>query len=133
MNYVASYLITQHLLPLLEKSGSPDYPSRLVFVSSGMHKYGELPTALDTTRVNPQTFTWWKSYASSHLALITYANFLNTYANTSRIRITSVHPGVENRHFSTIFYQVSRNTCMNYAPTKHLVNAIFCFSHLPTC
>lgn len=110
MNYVASYLITQYLLPLLEASSKPDSPSRLVFVSSRAHMYGELPKELPTTRVDRKTFTWWKAYSSSHLALITYANFLNTHANPSKLRITSVHPGYENRHFSSIFYEVSNNT-----------------------
>ncbi|VDM32749.1 unnamed protein product [Hydatigera taeniaeformis] len=102
LNYLASFLITQHLLPLLERSANPDAVSRLVFVSSRLHNYGELPTALTTARIDPKTYSWWKAYSSSHLALLTYANYLNTHVNPSKIRIVSVHPGFENRHFSSV-------------------------------
>lgn len=107
LNYVASFLITQHLLPLLERSAMPDTISRVIFVSSRLHKYGELPTALTTTRVDPKDYSWWKAYTSSHLALITYANYLNTRVDPSKTRIVSVHPGFENRHFGSVLPEVS--------------------------
>ncbi|KAM3179281.1 hypothetical protein ACTXT7_000855 [Hymenolepis weldensis] len=105
MNYIASYLITQHLLPLMEQSAKPDFLSRVVFVSSKLHKYGELPKTLSTEKVNKNDYSWWKAYSSSHLALVTYANYLNTKVKQSKMRIISVHPGFENRHFSSILYE----------------------------
>ncbi|KAM7542169.1 hypothetical protein Aperf_G00000004983 [Anoplocephala perfoliata] len=105
MNYIAGFLITQHLLPHLEESAKPDFLSRIVFVSSKLHKYGELPKTLSTERINKNEYSWWKAYTSSQLALVTYANYLNTRVKPSEIRIVSVHPGFENRHFSSILYQ----------------------------
>ncbi|VDO06442.1 unnamed protein product [Rodentolepis nana] len=102
MNYIASYLITQHLLPLMEQSAKPDFLSRIVFVSSKLHKYGELPKSLSRGRVNKNDYSWWKSYSSSHLALVTYANYLSTKVRPSKMRVISVHPGFENRHFGSI-------------------------------
>ncbi|VDD80361.1 unnamed protein product [Mesocestoides corti] len=105
MNYLSSFLVTQYLIPLLDRSASPDFLSRVIFVSSRLHKFGELPNAISKKRVDPTKYSWWKSFASSQLALITYANYLNTQVNPAKIRIVSVHPGFENRHFGEILYE----------------------------
>jgi NAD(P)-dependent dehydrogenase (short-subunit alcohol dehydrogenase family) len=89
VNYLASYLITRSLLPMMPIG------SRIVNVSSLMYKYGKIsPQSLDP--VNPKKFTRFKSYSDSKLALLLMGlDFSDTCLN-SGITINTCEPGIVN-------------------------------------
>lgn len=83
MNFLASALLTHHLLPALVPTG------RVVNVASATHFSAQLDVEdLDFRQRGYASST---AYAQSKLAIVTYSNWLAT-----RIRPTvlSVHPGV---------------------------------------
>ncbi|NYT08314.1 MAG: SDR family NAD(P)-dependent oxidoreductase [Methanomicrobiales archaeon] len=90
VNYLAPFLLTRLLLPLLEKSA----PSRIVNVSSIAHEnlQGE------------KSFTLYGSYALSKVANITFTYTLAERIAGSGVTVTCVHPGViATRLLNTLF------------------------------
>lgn len=86
VNHLAPFLLTQLLLPLLEKSA----PSRIVVVSSAAYKFGHIQfDDLQST----QKYRTFKVYGQSKLA-----NILMTYELARRLKgtgvtVNAVHPG----------------------------------------
>uniref|UniRef100_A0AC35U7J8 Dehydrogenase/reductase SDR family member 13-like n=1 Tax=Rhabditophanes sp. KR3021 TaxID=114890 RepID=A0AC35U7J8_9BILA len=104
-NYLGHFVLTEKLLPLLEKSDG----GRIVNVSSLLH---ERCSELDVTKVNEKaSFGTLASYNRSKLAQVMHARELTKRlrgANPStKVTINSCHPGVVDTN-------LSRHTLMGY-------------------
>lgn len=87
VNYFAPFLLTCKLLPLLKSSA----PSRIVNVSSTIHKYGEL----DFENLNMEKY--WSDYlvyANSKLFLNLMTLELSERLKGSGVTVNALHPGV---------------------------------------
>lgn len=87
VNYFGPFLLTNMLLPLLKSSA----PSRIVNVSSGIHKYGEL----DFENLNMEKY--WSDYlvyANSKLCLNLMTLELSRRLEGSGVTVNALHPGV---------------------------------------
>lgn len=87
VNYFAPFLLTCLLLPLLRRSE----PSRIINVSSMLHKYGEL----DFENLNMEKY--WSDYlvyANSKLFLNLMTLELSRRLNGSRVTVNCLHPGI---------------------------------------
>lgn len=87
VNYFAPFLLTCLLLPLLKSSA----PSRIVNVSSLIHKYGEL----DFENLNMEKY--WSDYlvyANSKLFLNLMTLELSRRLKSTYITVNALHPGV---------------------------------------
>lgn len=86
VDYYAPVLLTELLLPLLQKSA----PSEIVNVSSSMHHEGNLDFA---TFGKVEFFDHYQSYADAKLALILYTRLLARRLTGSGVRANAYHPG----------------------------------------
>lgn len=87
VNYFAPFLLTCYLLPLLKSSA----PSRIVNVSSMLHKYGEM----DFDNLNMEKY--WSDYlvyANSKLFLILVTVELSRRLEGTGVTVNCLHPGV---------------------------------------
>ncbi|TFG10353.1 SDR family oxidoreductase [Candidatus Heimdallarchaeota archaeon] len=86
VNYLAHYYLTTHLLPLLKKSS----PSRIVNVSSDIHKYFKikLKDPLLEKRYSGQ-----QAYSNSKTAMVLLSNKLVRELEGSRVSVFTVSPG----------------------------------------
>lgn len=87
VNYFGPFLLTNMLLPLLKSSA----PSRIVNVSSSIHKYGEL----DFENLNMEKY--WSDYlvyANSKLCLNLMTLELSRRLEGSGVTVNALHPGV---------------------------------------
>ncbi|KAL7054619.1 hypothetical protein AAHC03_025964 [Spirometra sp. Aus1] len=106
LNFASSYLLSENLLPLLRRSSSPEFTSRLVFVSSRLHRFGTLPERGLTEPVpEHRSFDWWAAYTSSHLMTVTYANYLKDHEPQSKVAVSLIHPGLESGLINKAFWQ----------------------------
>ncbi|KAF4785052.1 oxidoreductase [Colletotrichum scovillei] len=89
-NYVAHFLFFQLLKPILVASSTPEFPSRLVNVSSSLHRACE---------VQFDNFNWtgnydpWKAYGQSKTALVWMANEVERRYGSQNLHAFSLHPG----------------------------------------
>jgi NAD(P)-dependent dehydrogenase (short-subunit alcohol dehydrogenase family) len=87
VNHLSTFLLTQLLLPLLEKSSS----SRIVTVSSIAHRNG----TFDLTNLNSErSFSGYAAYASSKLMNILFTLELSERMEGKNISANCLHPGV---------------------------------------
>lgn len=87
VNYLAPFLLTNLLLPLLKASA----PSRVILVSSSMHKEGSINfDDLESKR----SFDKYKAYAQSKLALLLFMKKLAKDLAGSGVTVNALHPGV---------------------------------------
>ncbi|XP_060069021.1 retinol dehydrogenase 14-like [Ylistrum balloti] len=85
VNHFGNFLLTNLLLDLLKKSS----PSRIVFVSSSLHKFGKLNLKdLNTKHKNP--------YADSKLANIYFARELHSRLKGTGVAVHTLSPGMVN-------------------------------------
>ncbi|OTA08000.1 short chain dehydrogenase/reductase [Trichoderma parareesei] len=91
INYVAHFLLTRLLLPRLEASSSPARRSRIVNLSTTGHRL--FPTHLEDPNFGKTPYEPMSAYATSKLALIYHANYLDRHFSDRGIRAVSVHPG----------------------------------------
>ncbi|XP_072171945.1 retinol dehydrogenase 14-like [Diadema setosum] len=104
VNHLGHFLLTNRLLDLLRKSA----PSRIVIVSSSLHKRGKL----DFSKLNPseEDYNKAKAYADSKLANVLFGQELSRRLHGSGITTYTLHPGVINTElgrylgFSTLFW-----------------------------
>jgi len=84
VNYLASFLLTQRLLPLLRRSA----PARVVFVAAGWH----VPIDFDDPQI-AHDYDPGRAYAQSKLMQVMYATELARRLPADEVTVTSVHPG----------------------------------------
>jgi NAD(P)-dependent dehydrogenase (short-subunit alcohol dehydrogenase family) len=84
VNYLAPFLLTRRLLPLLERSA----PSRIVNVASA----GQAPIDFDDVMLE-RSYGGGRAYSQSKLALIMFTLDLAEELNGSGVTANSLHPG----------------------------------------
>jgi NAD(P)-dependent dehydrogenase (short-subunit alcohol dehydrogenase family) len=84
VNYLAPFLLTRRLLPLLERSA----PSRIVNVASA----GQAPIDFDDVMLE-RRYGGGRAYSQSKLALIMFTLDLAEELNGSGVTANSLHPG----------------------------------------
>ncbi|KAJ3332289.1 hypothetical protein HDU76_000717 [Blyttiomyces sp. JEL0837] len=92
-NHVAHHLLTTRLLPVLESSG----PSRVVVLSSILHRDAPKEGILFDKINDPKAYKPFTAYGQSKLANILFAKELNTRLQergVQNVYVNSVHPGV---------------------------------------
>jgi NAD(P)-dependent dehydrogenase (short-subunit alcohol dehydrogenase family) len=87
INYFAPFLLTNLLLPLIEKSTH----GRIINLSSELYKKGE---AIISKPSSAQKFDGNKVYADSKLLIVLFTKELAKRLNGKNITANSVHPGV---------------------------------------
>ncbi|KAJ6186429.1 hypothetical protein N7519_007730 [Penicillium mononematosum] len=89
-NHLAHFLLIQLLLPVLQKSTTPELQSRVIILSSVAHRDGE---------VNFQNLNFegeydsWKAYAQSKTANLWTSNEIERRFGPKGVHSLSVHPG----------------------------------------
>ena len=99
VNYLGHFLLTNRLLNLLKKSS----PSRIVMVSSALHKRGKI----DFDNLNSEKqYDKGAAYASSKLAMVLFAKELHRQLEGTEVSVYTLHPGVVRtelgRHFPAV-------------------------------
>jgi NAD(P)-dependent dehydrogenase (short-subunit alcohol dehydrogenase family) len=92
-NHLGHFLLTNLLLDLLKSSA----PSRIVNISSLMHKFGQIKR---DDVMNEQSYSRWLNYANSKLANILFTRELVKRLEGTGVTANSVHPGVVNTDLS---------------------------------
>jgi len=108
VNHIGHYLLTRLLLPKLIAST----PSRVVVLSSGMHKSGHIN--LGDPNYEKRSYSAGGAYGQSKLANLLFARELNNRLKGTGVTANSVHPGVIATELgrydaaSSIFYSISK-------------------------
>lgn len=85
------FLLFQLLKDALVASASPAFASRVVVVSSALHRHGIIH--LDDLHFEKRAYEPWAAYAQSKLANVLFANELDRRYRDQGVRALSVHPG----------------------------------------
>jgi NAD(P)-dependent dehydrogenase (short-subunit alcohol dehydrogenase family) len=88
VNHVGTAMLTQELLPLLEKSA----PSRVVIVSSDLHYRGKMQW--DDLQQKSGTYRGLVAYNQSKLANVLFSNALARRLAGKGVTVNALHPGV---------------------------------------
>ena len=91
VNYLAPFLLTELLAPLLEASASAGVPSRVIDVSSVAHTRGRIHE--DDLQLGA-SWTGYAAYAQSKLAILMHAISLAERRDPQKLVAYSLHPGV---------------------------------------
>lgn len=83
VNYLAHFLLTDLLLPLLKKSA----PARIINVASG----GQAPIDFDDPQIE-KNYSAWRAYGQSKLAQITFTKTLAERLEGTGVTTYSLHP-----------------------------------------
>lgn len=108
VNHFGPFLLTNLLLDLLKKSS----PSRIIFVSSALHKYGKV----DFKNFQNQQK---KPYADSKLANVYFARELAERLKNTQVAVHTIHPEMVNTELSR--YSVPRTLNFIVNPLKFLL------------
>ncbi|TGZ73790.1 hypothetical protein CRM22_001313 [Opisthorchis felineus] len=90
VNHLGPFLLTQLLLPLMHTTEA-SCSSRIIFVSSMLHKFGEL--SKPSLHIPPDRYTMMSAYCQSKLANVMYAKELASRLEGTGIVVVSLHPG----------------------------------------
>jgi NAD(P)-dependent dehydrogenase (short-subunit alcohol dehydrogenase family) len=91
LNHIGYFLLTQELLPLVEKAGTKDAPARIVSVSSDAHRGGSMH--FNDLQLK-QGFSGMKAYTQSKLANILFTKELARRVGEKNVTANCLHPGV---------------------------------------
>lgn len=92
VNYLSHFLLFQLLKPLLLSSATPEFPSRVVNVSSMAHRWGEVH--LDNLNLEGEgVYSGVLAYGQSKTALIYMANEIERRYGSKNLHGLSLHPG----------------------------------------
>lgn len=90
-NHVAHFYLFQLLKDTLLASATPDFPSRVVSVSSFGHRTG--PVRVDDYNFEKEEYSPWLSYGQAKTANIWFANETERRYGSKGLHATSLHPG----------------------------------------
>jgi NAD(P)-dependent dehydrogenase (short-subunit alcohol dehydrogenase family) len=91
-NHLGHFYLFQLLKPLLLSSATPDYPSRVVSLSSIGHRTGSV--RLDDYHFEaPNSYSPWAAYGNAKTANIWFSNELERRYSSKHLHSTSLHPG----------------------------------------
>ena len=88
VNYLASFLLTNLLIDIIKKSA----PSRIINVSSGVHKMASMD--FDDLQGENKKYGAFKNYGVSKLALTLFTYELSRRLEGTGVTVNAVHPGV---------------------------------------
>jgi NAD(P)-dependent dehydrogenase (short-subunit alcohol dehydrogenase family) len=91
-NHLAHFLLFQLLKPALLASATPEYPSRVVNVTSTGHQFG--PPLFGDYNFSSTPYDPWRAYGQSKTANIWLANSIESHFGSQNLHATSVHPGL---------------------------------------
>ncbi|MFV1999370.1 MAG: SDR family NAD(P)-dependent oxidoreductase [Acidimicrobiia bacterium] len=89
-NHLGPFLLTSHLLELLETSA----PSRIINTSSVAHTYAKDGIVFDDLNFDERHYRFMEVYGHSKLANILHAHEINTRYGDKGISAAAVHPGI---------------------------------------
>ncbi len=93
VNYFASFILTNNVLPILELTAAETHDVRIINMASEAHRFGKIQFPL------AKTFHFFKTYGSTKLANVLHASYLANKFADQNIRVNSVHPGVVASNF----------------------------------
>lgn len=91
-NHVGHFYLFQLVKDALLKSSTPDFPSRVVSVSSVGHRVGGIRPN-DYNFEEPGSYTPWGAYGQAKTANIYFANEIERRYGSKGLHATSLHPG----------------------------------------
>ena len=91
-NHLAHFFLFQLLKPALLASATPEYPSRVVNVTSTGHQFG--PPLFGDYNFSSTSYDPWRAYGQSKTANIWLANAIESHFGSQSLHATSVHPGL---------------------------------------
>ena len=95
VNHLGHFYLTQNLLPLLEKSGTKDKPSRVVNLSSIAQMIFAPHEGIVFDDMNAEkSYRDWERYGQSKLANVLFSNELNNRYKDGNVISISLHPGL---------------------------------------
>jgi len=99
VNYFAPFLLTQLLLDLLEKSGTPGRSARIVNVASGAHRGARIN--FDDIEMK-RKYRSFRAYSQAKLALVMFTYDLARSLSDSGkpVTVNALHPGFVNSGFA---------------------------------
>ncbi|XP_053608476.1 retinol dehydrogenase 13-like [Plodia interpunctella] len=101
VNYLGTILLTFLLLPLLEKSGDEEEPSRIINTASVSHNVGKV----DFDSWKTKTGIPFQYYANSKLCLSLFTRELSKRLKGSKVVVNAIDPGV----VGTRIYKIGTN------------------------
>ncbi len=90
-NHLAHFLLFQLLKDALLASSTPNFPSRVVCVSSFGHRAG--PVRFDDYNFEKEAYNPWAAYGQSKTANIYMSNEIERRYGSKGLHSTSLHPG----------------------------------------
>ena len=91
INYAGHFLLTHELLPILIKSSSPGFASRIVNITSTGHRL--FPSHLQDHNFERTKYEPFSAYATSKLAIIYHSNYIDRQFSRHGVHAVAVHPG----------------------------------------
>ena len=91
VNHLAHFTLIVKLLPLLVRSSSHTFPSRLIQVSSSSHRYSSINW--DNINLGYGVYDPYLAYGQSKTAMIWTANYIDRRFKSRGLRAISLHPG----------------------------------------
>jgi NAD(P)-dependent dehydrogenase (short-subunit alcohol dehydrogenase family) len=92
INHLGHFLLFHLLKPTLLASATPDFPSRVVSLSSMGHRYGKVRPH-DYNFTEPGSYDPGAAYGQAKTANIWFANELERRYGSRNLHATSLHPG----------------------------------------
>lgn len=92
VNHLGHFLLTNNLLPLLEKSAATHQDARIINVASSAH----YPGTIDFNDIlwESKEYSKWGAYCQSKLANVMFSYELSRKLQNSGITVNALHPGV---------------------------------------
>src|SRR4051812_20998476 len=92
VNHLSHFLLFQLLKPTLLASSTPEFPSRVVTLTSMAHKI--TPPIHEDYNFERNSYDTWKSYGQSKAANVWMANEIERRYGPKGLHATSAHPGL---------------------------------------
>jgi NAD(P)-dependent dehydrogenase (short-subunit alcohol dehydrogenase family) len=102
VNYLAPFLLTNLLIDILKKSA----PSRIINVSSGVHKMASMD--FDDLQGENKKYGAFKNYGVSKLAITLFTYELSRKLERTGVTVNTVHPGVVRSNLGRDLPAISR-------------------------